>query len=71
MMSQATLQVTGMTCGHCVETVSKAVSSLNGVNKVDVSLEQKEVKVDFDEGQTALTEIKAKIVDAGYEVGSG
>ncbi|CAI2718340.1 Copper chaperone CopZ [Nitrospina watsonii] len=70
-MSQATLQVTGMTCGHCVETVSKAVSSLNGVNKVDVSLEQKEVKVDFDEGQTALTEIKAKIVDAGYEVGSG
>lgn len=68
-MSQATLQVIGMTCGHCVETVSKAVSALNGVNKVDVSLEQKQVKVDFDEGQTALAEIKAKIVDAGYEVG--
>ena len=67
-MTQETLHVEGMTCGHCVETVTKAVSSLSGVDKVDVDLEKKEVKVDFDDSKTGVSDIKAKIADVGYEV---
>ncbi|CCQ91539.1 Copper chaperone CopZ [Nitrospina gracilis 3/211] len=67
-MAHETLNVDGMTCGHCVETVSKAVSSIPGVSKVDVDLEKKRVTVDFDENQTALADIKSKITDVGYEV---
>jgi len=67
-MTQQTLNVEGMTCGHCVETVTKAVSSLDGVDTVDVDLEKKEVKVDFDESKIGIPDIKAKIASAGYEV---
>ena len=67
-MIQQTLNVEGMTCGHCVETVTKAVSSLDGVDTVDVDLEKKEVKVDFDESKIGIPDIKAKIASAGYEV---
>lgn len=67
-MAHETLKVDGMTCGHCVETVSKAVSSIPGVSKVDVDLQKKSVTVDFDEGETDLADIKSKITDAGYEV---
>lgn len=37
-MSVETFTVTGMTCDHCVASVTTEVSKLNGVTKVDVDL---------------------------------
>ena len=37
-MATATYTVTGMTCGHCVSSVTEEVSELPGVQKVDVEL---------------------------------
>lgn len=34
-----TLNVTGMTCGHCVSAVKKALEGVPGVQRADVSLE--------------------------------
>ena len=65
---QKVLKVEGMTCEHCVQTVTEAVGKMSGVEKVDVSLEQKEVTVDFDESQTEMEKIYAQIVEAGFEV---
>ena len=65
---QKVLKVEGMTCEHCVQTVTEAVSKMSGVEKVDVSLEQKEVTVDFDESQTEMEKISAQIEEAGFEV---
>ncbi len=65
---QKVLKVEGMTCQHCVQTVSETVGKIVGVEKVEVSLEQKEVTVDFDESQTQVDEISAQIVEAGFEV---
>jgi copper chaperone len=65
---QKVLKVEGMTCQHCVQTVSEKVGKMTGVEKVDVSLEQKEVTVDFDESKTQTEEIAAQIVEAGFEV---
>ena len=65
---QKVLKVEGMTCEHCVQTVTEAVGKMSGVEKVDVSLEQKEVTVDFDESQTKMEKISAQIVEAGFEV---
>ena len=65
---QKVLKVEGMTCEHCVQTVTEAVGKMLGVEKVDVSLEQKEVTVDFDESQTEMEKISAQIVEAGFEV---
>ncbi len=57
-----------MTCQHCVETVSETVAKLAGIEKVEVSLEQKEVVVEFDGAQTKTEDISAQIIKAGFEV---
>ncbi|WP_423790140.1 heavy-metal-associated domain-containing protein, partial [Listeria monocytogenes] len=38
-MSTATFTVVGMTCGHCVNSVTEEVSSVQGVTAVDVDLD--------------------------------
>jgi copper chaperone len=67
-MMQKILKVEGMTCQHCVQTVTEAVSEMIGVEKVDVSLEKKEVIIVFDELQTKTEAISAQIIEAGFEV---
>lgn len=67
-MNHEEIQVEGMTCGHCVETVTQAVNSLAGVSQVSVSLEDKRVSVDFDETQTNVKDISSKIKEVGFEV---
>jgi copper chaperone len=67
-MMQKVFIVEGMTCQHCIQTVTEKVSKMTGVKKVDVSLEQKEVTVDFDELQTQREAISTQIVEAGFEV---
>ena len=65
---QKVLKIKGMTCQHCVQTVTETVCKMTGVEKVDVSLEQKEVTIDFDELQTETEAISVQIVEAGFEV---
>ena len=65
---QKVLKVEGMTCQHCVQTVTETVGKMTGVEKVEVSLEQKEVTIDFDELQTQTEVISAQIVEAGFEL---
>jgi copper chaperone CopZ len=43
------LTVEGMTCSHCVETVTRALREQNGVESVDVRLEKKTAVVGGDE----------------------
>ena len=65
---QIVLKVEGMTCQHCVQTVTETVGKMTGVEKVEVRLEQKEVTIDFDELQTQTEAICVQIVEAGFEV---
>jgi copper ion binding protein len=58
--------VGGMSCGGCVASVTRAVSRLPGVRKVDVSLEQKVANVEYDETATDGTAIVAAIEAAGF-----
>ena len=44
-----TLNVNGITCEHCVDTIKEAVGILVGVLRVDVDIGQKQVVVEFDE----------------------
>lgn len=66
---KAVIDVNGMTCMHCHKTVTDAISGVNGVESVDVSLEDNNATVDFDAEVTNLDAIKQAVVDAGYEVG--
>lgn len=65
-MSNVTLNVEGMSCGHCVSSVEKAVSNLGAVAKVD--LPSKKVTVEYDETKVSVGAIKEAIEDQGYDV---
>jgi copper chaperone len=68
MVNQVTLNVQGMSCGHCVSSVEGSVGKLDGVNKVKVDLESGKVDVSFDEDKVSLDVIKETIDDQGYDV---
>ncbi len=66
-MDNQVIKVMGMSCDHCVQTITKAVEGINGIARVQVDLEKKQVTVGFEENQTDLKTISAKIVEAGFE----
>ena len=66
-MKEIELKVQGMTCQHCVRTVHNAVSSIEGVSQVDVSLENGTVRVQM-ERDIPLEDIKKSIEEWGYKV---
>ncbi len=67
-MTKQAITVNGMSCGHCVETINKAVGALPGVQAVNVELELKRVSVEYDAAATGLEEISDAIAKAGFEV---
>ncbi|MFP3918903.1 copper chaperone CopZ [Lysinibacillus telephonicus] len=67
-MQNVTLNVQGMSCGHCVKAIEGSVGELEGVNQVNVKLDEALVDVSFDESQVTLDKIKETIVDQGYDV---
>ena len=66
-MSVMTYQVQGMTCGHCVQSVSKEVGALPGVQAVDVDLAAGVVTVTSD-GEVDREAVRAAVDEAGYEL---
>ncbi len=55
-----------MSCGGCRAGVENALKRVPGVLSVNVSLEQAEASVEFDENKAALKDLKAAIVKAGF-----
>ena len=60
---QTELNVTGMSCGHCVKAVEKALKAVPGVENVQVSLEPGKAVVEGNASQQAMI---AAIVEEGY-----
>ena len=69
-MRQETIKVEGMTCQHCVQTITDALNNITGLNKVNVDLVKKEVRVKFNENETKLKKISDKIIEVGFELPS-
>jgi len=61
------LKVKGMSCQHCVMSVTKALNQLEGVQNIEVDLQKGEVRFDNTKG-VASDRIAKAIADAGYEV---
>ncbi|MEV4312609.1 heavy-metal-associated domain-containing protein [Actinocrispum sp. NPDC049592] len=66
-MSQSTYTVQGMTCGHCVSSVTEEVSEIDGVQGVDVDLASGLVTVTSDR-DIAEEDVRAAVVEAGYQL---
>lgn len=60
------MMIEGMSCGHCSARVEKALNSLEGVS-AKVDLEAKCAAIST-QGKVSDEQLKAAVVDAGYEV---
>ncbi|QQE78465.1 heavy-metal-associated domain-containing protein [Alicyclobacillus sp. SO9] len=67
-MRTVTIPVEGMTCQGCVNSVTKALRLVDGVETVEVSLELNEAKVIFNEATATEADLKSAIEEAGYDV---
>ncbi len=68
-ITQGTIKVEGMSCGHCEMRVKKAIEAIEGIRKVEVNLRNKNVVVEYDERKANFEKIKAAIKEVGYEPG--
>jgi copper chaperone len=66
-MTTATITVKGMTCSGCVNSVTKALQGVDGVQEAKVDLEGQKATVVFDESKTSVQALKRAIEDAGYD----
>ncbi|RXZ79582.1 copper chaperone [Paenibacillaceae bacterium] len=65
-MKNITLQVEGMSCQHCVNSIEGALKEMGAKGKVD--LKNNTVDVSFDENQITIELVKEAIEDQGYDV---
>jgi len=61
----STYTVAGMTCSHCVLSVSEEVAEVAGVDAVDVDLGSGRLAVT---GDVSDADVRAAVAEAGYEV---
>ncbi|MFG1660900.1 heavy-metal-associated domain-containing protein [Micromonospora chersina] len=66
-MVTTTYQVQGMTCGHCVNSVSTEVRALPGVTDVQVDLASGRVTV-TSESPLDTDTVRAAVDEAGYDL---
>lgn len=65
-MDRLTMKIDGMTCGHCVSTVDKALRKVDGVTveKVDIG----SATVSFNPSEVSEARIAESVSDQGYAV---
>ena len=67
-MQTAILNISGMTCMGCVSSIKKVLEEITGVISFDVSLKEKQAKIQYDPEKTDTNQFKKAIVEAGFEI---
>lgn len=70
-MQTLEISIIGMDCAECTNHVHKAISSLPGVEKVDVFLAAEKAIVRLDPEQVAMTDLRSAVASAGYSIPEG
>jgi copper chaperone len=65
-MQTLTMTLGGMSCGHCVGAVTRALKSVAGVEVTDVKVGS--ATVNFDPVTVTRDQITAAVTDEGYQV---
>jgi len=67
-MNQVTLNVQGMSCEHCVDSIERNIGKLDGVESVKVHLDKGKVDVTFDLKEADLKDITDTMKDQWFNV---
>jgi copper chaperone len=63
-MASLTLRIDGMSCGHCVNAVSRSLSEVPGVRVREVTIGT--ATIEYDPEQTSEATVVQAVADAGY-----
>ena len=63
-MAKTTLEINGMSCQHCVKTVTDALTALEGVQRAKVNLRKGEAIVHFDAARATTVNLTEAITEA-------
>lgn len=67
-MKKVRINVPNISCEGCKATIEQALNSLAGVLAAVVDVEQKYVDTTYNESDTSVEAITAKIATAGYQI---
>ena len=67
-MTDVTLAVPDMSCGHCKAAVEGELHRLSGVEHSNADVEKGTVEVTYDESRVSTEQLKGAIEEAGYTV---
>ena len=63
-MRPLTLRIEGLSCGHCLNAVSRALTGLSGVEVESLRIGRADLR--YDEAAIAPDRIEAAVTEAGY-----
>ncbi len=63
------LVIPEISCQHCVDTISKALSKVENINSLEVSIDKKTVSIDHS-SELDINRIQNLLLDQGYTVES-
>jgi copper chaperone len=69
-MSRTVLNVPDISCEHCQNTITRALSPLEGVRGVNVDIPSKRVTVEYDEARVGVDRFKEILAEEDYPVES-
>ena len=67
-MTQTVLEAPDISCGHCIQTIEKAVTKLPGVRFISGDPEAKNVTVEYDPASATIEAIEQAMEEEGYPV---
>lgn len=67
-MEKTKLNISGMSCGHCKQAVTEALTDLDGISSVEVNLDAGNAEVEYDASKVSLDKMKEAVEDQGYDV---
>ena len=69
-MATTVLNVPDISCEHCERTITNALTPVAGVRTVNVDIPARQVRVDYDEAQVSLDQMKDVLQEEDYPVAS-
>mgnify|MGYP001066773325 CR=1 FL=1 len=68
MIQKTTLEIEGMECPNCSMILESVEDKLEGVLMVEASYHKGQMKIEYDEKQITIQQIKAEVKRLGYQV---
>ncbi len=65
-MATRTVTIPNISCHHCAHTIKRELAQVDGVTRVDVNIEAKEVTVEWQDPQTRWQDIQTTLEEINY-----